>query len=148
MDRQERNKEYLDYVSEKAPKTKAPKSLFWAFVIGGLICCLGQFIADSIKILFPALYQTEINTWMLIILIFIAILFTGIGIWDRVGYLGGAGAFIPITGFANSIASPSIEFKKEGLIFGLCVKMFAVAGPIIVSGIVISVIAGLLYLIF
>jgi stage V sporulation protein AC len=67
-------------------------------------------------------------------------------VWDEVGYLGGAGAFVPITGFANAIASPAIEFKKEGYIFGLCVKMFIVAGPIIVNGIVISVIAGLIYL--
>ena len=148
MDKEQRNKEYKDYVTRKAPNTKPFKSLFWAFVIGGVICCLGEAIKDIISNYFPQLYQTEVNTWMLIVLIFIAILFTGIGIWDRVGYLGGAGAFLPITGFANAVASPSIEFKKEGLIFGLAVKMFIVAGPIIVNATAISVVAGILYLIF
>lgn len=147
MDKALRNKDYQDYVSKKIPKTPMFKSLLLAFIIGGLICLLGQFIADFLKYLFPAMYQTQINTWMLIIIIFTTILLTGIGVWDEVGYLAGAGAFVPITGFANAISSPAIEFKKEGIIFGLCVKMFVVAGPIIVSGVVMSVIAGLLYLI-
>jgi stage V sporulation protein AC len=147
MDQKQINKEYNQYVSSKAPKTRMFKSLFWAFVIGGLICCVGQAINDGIVALFPYLYQTQVTSWMLITLITITILLTGIGVWDQVGYLGGAGAFIPITGFANAIASPAIEFKKEGIIFGLCVKMFVVAGPIIVTAVVTSVIAGLLYLI-
>ena len=81
-----------------------------------------------------------------IILIFIASLLTGLGIYDRIGVFAGAGSIVPITGFSNSISSPAIEFKKEGIIFGLCVKMFSVAGPVIVNGVVVSVIIGFIYL--
>jgi stage V sporulation protein AC len=148
VDNLKKQKEYNEYVTKKAPKTPMLKSLIWAFVIGGVICIIGQLIHDGIVTMFPELYETDVNMWTLITIIFITTLLTGIGIWDEVGYLGGAGAFIPITGFANAVASPAIEFKKEGYIFGLCVKMFVVAGPIIVNGILISVIAGLFYYIF
>ena len=86
------------------------------------------------------------NTWMLIILIFIASFLTGLGVYDRIGVFAGAGSIVPITGFSNSISSPAIEFKKEGIIFGLCVKMFTVAGPVIVNGTIISIIVGIIYL--
>ena len=141
-------KEYLNYLKNKEPKTPILKSLIMAFIIGGIICIIGQFIHDGIIMLFPELYETQVNTYMLIVLIFITILLTGIGIWDEVGYLGGAGTFLPISGFANAIASPAIEFKKEGIIFGTCVKMFVVAGPIIVTAIIIGIVSGLIYTIF
>jgi len=141
-------KKYLTYLKEKEPKTPILKSLIMAFLIGGLICIIAQAIHDGIILLFPALYETQVNTYMLIVLIFITIFLTGIGVWDEVGYLGGAGTFLPISGFANAIASPAIEFKKEGIIFGTCVKMFVVAGPIIVTAVVISVVTGLIYTIF
>lgn len=148
MDKQERNKEYNKYIKAKEPRVKKWSSLICSFIVGGIICCIGQGINDVLKYLFPYLYQVEINTWMLIIIIFITTLLTGIGVYDRIGKLGGAGSFIPITGFANAVASPAIEFKSEGLIYGLAVKMFTVAGPIIVNGVGASVIVGLLYLIF
>lgn len=145
MEQTQKKEEYAEYVKQKTPKTPMFKSLLFAFLIGGIICCIGQGINDGLKYLFPAMYQTEVNTWMLIIIMAITILLTGIGVWDEIGYIGGAGAFLPITGFANAIASPAIEFKKEGIVLGLAVKMFVVAGPVIVNGIVISVIAGLFY---
>jgi stage V sporulation protein AC len=88
----------------------------------------------------------EANTWMLIALIFIASFLTGIGVYDRIGVFACAGSIVPITCFSNSICSPAVEFKKEGIIFGLCVKMFSVAGPVIVNGTVISIIVGFIYL--
>ena len=141
-------KEYLNYLKNKEPKTPILKSLIMAFLFGGLICIVGQSIHDGIIALFPGLYEIQVNSYMLIILIFITILLTGIGVWDEVGYIGGAGTFLPISGFANAIASPAIEFKNEGIVFGTSVKMFVVAGPIIVTAVIISVVTGLIYTIF
>lgn len=146
MDIKERNKKYNQYVEAKTPKTKNWPTLFYSFIVGGFICCLGQAIYDSLQAIFPALTDIELSAWMLIVLIFIACFLTAIGVYDKIGVFAGAGSIVPITGFANSVASPAIEFKKEGIIFGLCVKMFTVAGPVIVSGVVASVVVGIIYL--
>jgi len=148
MDIKERNKKYNEYVKHKSPKSKNFPSLFYAFLIGGLICCIGQGIYDLLAYFFPMLTDMQLTTYMQVILIFIATLLTGLGLYDNIGTFAGAGSIIPITGFANSIASPALEYKKEGLIFGLCVKMFTIAGPVIVMGIVGSVIVGLFYIFF
>lgn len=142
----ERNKKYNEYVLQKIPKTKNFPTLIYAFLVGGIICCIGQAIQDGLMTIFPTMTLEEAGTWMLIILIFIASLLTGLGIYDRIGAFAGAGSIVPITGFSNSITSPSIEYKKEGIIFGMCVKMFSVAGPVIVNGIAISIIIGIFYL--
>ncbi len=144
--RKERNQKYIEYVEAKSPKTKNFPSLINSFWVGGLICCLGQGIYDFLAYLFPAMTDTELGAWMLIVLIFITCLLTGIGIFDKIGNFAGAGTIVPITGFANSIASPALEYKKEGIIFGVCSKMFIVAGPVIVCGTVASVIVGIIYL--
>ena len=143
MDNELRNKKYVEYVNKRLPKTKWFPSLFWAFLIGGVICVIGQGFAD----IFIALgASAEIaNTYSLISLIFFASLLTGVGLYDKIGALAGAGSIIPITGFSNSIASPAMEFKHEGLIFGTSVKMFSVAGPVLVNGIAASIIVGLVY---
>lgn len=149
MDKQkhiERNEQYNKYVESKIPKTKNFPTLIWAYLIGGLICVIGQGISDALMAIFPYMGIEEANAWMLIVLIFIASLLTGLGLFDRIGVFAGAGSIVPITGFSNSITSPAVEFKKEGIIFGLCVKMFTVAGPVIVCGLVISFITGLIYL--
>ena len=149
MDKQkhiERNEQYNKYVESKIPKTKNFPTLIWAYLIGGLICMIGQGISDALMAIFPYMGIEEANAWMLIVLIFIASLLTGLGLFDRIGVFAGAGSIVPITGFSNSITSPAVEFKKEGIIFGLCVKMFTVAGPVIVCGLVISFITGLIYL--
>jgi len=148
MDIKERNKKYNEYVKHKSPKSKNFPSLFYAFLVGGIICCIGQGIYDILAFAFPMFTDMQLTTYMQVILIFIATLLTGLGLYDNIGTFAGAGSIIPITGFANSIASPALEYKKEGLIFGLCVKMFTIAGPVIVMGIVGSAIVGLFYFIF
>ena len=140
------NKKYNQYVEAKVPMTKDFPTLFYAFIVGGVICMIGQGVQDGLLALFPTLTLEDAAAWMLITLIFVASFLTGLGLFDRIGVFAGAGTIVPITGFSNSIASPAIEFKKEGIIFGLCVKMFSVAGPVIVNGIAVSVIIGLVYL--
>ena len=146
MNIEERNKKYNAYVDSKKPTTKNFPTLIYAYMVGGLICIIGQVILDVLLNMFPTMSLEEANSWMLIILIFVASFLTGIGIYDRIGVFAGAGSIVPITGFSNSICSPALEFKREGIIFGLCVKMFSVAGPVIVNGTVISIIVGLVYL--
>ena len=147
MDKEQINISYCKFVENRLPKTKFFPSLLWAFLVGGLICCIGQGINDGLSAIFPALNKDDIQVYTLIILIFLASFLTGIGVYDRIGAFAGAGSIVPITGFSNSIASPAIEFKNEGLIFGLCVKMFSVAGPVIVTGIASSILVGIIYLI-
>lgn len=141
-----RNKRYNAYVEAKIAKTHAWPSLFNAFWVGGLICTFGQVCNDLILLLFPSVSTQSAWAYTLIILIFLASFLTGLGIFDKIGAYAGAGTIIPITGFSNSIASPAIEFKNEGIIFGMCAKMFIIAGPVIVSGTVASMIVGLIYL--
>ncbi len=148
MDEKTRNEKYNEYVLEKIPKTKNFPTLIYAFLVGGLICCIGQGIMDALMAIFPTMTVDEATTWMLIVLIFLASFLTGVGVFDRIGVFAGAGTIVPITGFSNSITSPAIEFKKEGFIFGTCVKMFSVAGPVIVNGIAVSILIGIFYLIF
>ena len=141
-----RNEQYNIYVESKIPKTKSFPTLIWAFLIGGLICCVGQAITDLLMAIFVNMGPEEASAWCSVILIFIASLLTGLGWYDRIGVFAGAGSIVPITGFSNSITSPAVEFKKEGIIFGLCVKMFTVAGPVIVCGLLISFLTGLIYM--
>ncbi len=147
MNKRERNARYNEYVESKIPKTHNFPSLFYAFLIGGIICLLGQTIKDSLLLIFENMTPKEASNWALIALIFLASLFTGLGIFDDIGAIAGAGTIVPITGFSNSIASPALEFKREGIIFGMCAKMFIVAGPVIVNGVVASIVVGLIYLI-
>lgn len=146
MNSSERNKKYNQYVNSKKPLTRNFPTLVYAFIVGGAICLIGQGIMDLLLYLFPTMSVDVASGWMLIVLIFLASFLTGLGVYDRIGVFAGAGSIVPITGFSNSITSPAMEFKKEGIIFGLCVKMFSVAGPVIVNGLVVSVVVGLIYL--
>lgn len=146
MDNKKRNEIYNKYVEAKTPKTRNFPTLIYAYIVGGAICMLGQLIMDILMAIFVDMPVDVATTWMLVILIFIASFLTGIGVYDKIGAFAGAGSIVPITGFSNSVSSPAIEFKKEGIIFGLCVKMFTVAGPVIVNGVAISIIIGLIYL--
>ncbi len=141
------NEAYNSYVEARIPKTKAWPSLFNSFWVGGLICLIGQGINDLIIYIFPSMSQQSAWAWTLIILIFLASLLTGLGVYDKIGKFAGGGSIVPITGFSNSIASPAIEYKHEGIIYGTCVKMFSIAGPVIVTGIVASIIVGIIYFI-
>ncbi len=144
----EKNKKYNAYVEAKIPKTRAFPSLFNSFWVGGLICVLGQGINDSLLAIFPNMAEQTAWGYTLIVLIFLASFLTGIGVYDRIGRFAGGGSIVPITGFSNSITSPAVDFKSEGIIYGICVKMFSIAGPVIVIGVLSSIIVGLIYLIF
>lgn len=146
MNVKERNEKYNKYVDSKKPQTRNFPTLIYAYLVGGIICMLGQGILDLLLYLFPTMSVDSATAWMLIMLIIIASFLTGIGVYDRIGVFAGAGSIVPITGFSNSITSPAMEFKKEGIIFGMCVKMFSVAGPVIVNGVAVSVLIGLIYL--
>ncbi len=141
-----RNAEYNEYVNTVTPRTSIPKALFHSFTIGGLTCVIGQAIGDIVKIISPTMSKDMIGNITSMILVTVAILFTGLGFFDVIARQGGAGSFLPITGFANAMASASMEFKTEGLIFGTSVKLFSVVGPVVVNGIVWSTVAGLLNL--
>ncbi len=145
MKQEKRNQAYNQYVEARIPKTKPWPSLFNSFWVGGLICVLGQGIDELILYIFPYMSQQSAWTWTLIVLIFLASFLTGIGVYDKIGKFAGGGSIVPITGFSNSIASPAIEFKHEGIIYGTCVKMFSIAGPVIVVGVVASIVVGLVY---
>lgn len=145
MDNSVRNKRYTAYVEKRLPQTKPFPSLLYAFLVGGLICCIGQGINDGLLAIWPSMTKDTAGAYTLVTLIFLASFLTGLGVYDRIGAFAGAGSIVPITGFSNSIASPALEFKSEGWIFGLCVKMFSVAGPVIVTGISSSIIVGVIY---
>ena len=144
----EKNKKYNAYVEAKIPKTRAFPSLFNSFWVGGVICMIGQGINDSLLAIFPNMAEQTAWGYTLIVLIFIASFLTGIGVYDRIGRFAGGGSIVPITGFSNSITSPAVDFRNEGIIYGLCVKMFSIAGPVIVIGVLSSIVVGLIYLIF
>ena len=123
---------------ENAPKTKQLKTLIPAFLVGGAICSIGQLVSDLLKT-WTSLDKEGIG---------LGSLFTGLGLYDRLGRIAGGGSIVPITGFANSIVSPAMDFNQEGVIFGISAKMFVIAGPIIVLGVSASVVVGLIYMIF
>lgn len=145
MEDKRRNEQYNKYVNAKIPKTKPWPTLLYSFLVGGAICLFGQAINDIILAIFPYMSQSSAWAYTLIILIFLAAFLTGLGVYDQIGKFAGGGSIVPITGFSNSIASPSIEYRSEGIIYGICVKMFTIAGPVIVFGTVGSVIVGFIY---
>ena len=146
MDRKKRDEAYNRYVNAKIPKTRPWPSLFNSFWVGGVICCLGQGINDLMLLWFPQMAEQSAWGYTLIVLIFLASFLTGIGVYDKIGKFAGGGSIVPITGFSNSISSAALEFKNEGIIYGMCVKMFTIAGPVIVFGVVASIVVGIIYL--
>ena len=138
------NQRYLNFVSSISPKTNEKRSLLHAFWVGGAICMVGQFIRFILQFLF-GLYGDELAGVTSIILIGIGAFLTGLGVYDRIGKYAGGGSIVPITGFANSVVSPAMEFKTEGYIYGLAAKMFVIAGPIIVFGTIGGVAVGIIY---
>lgn len=138
----ETQSKYSDYVDKKSPNSPILKNCFNAFWVGGLICSIGQIIFDFCK--FKGMDTTLCNTTVSIILIGISAFLTGLNMFNKIGKFAGAGSLIPITGFANSIVSPAIEYKSEGYVMGVGGKMFTVAGPVLVFGISASVIIGII----
>ncbi len=143
--RENYNKNYIAYVNSFDPPTHHVKNCVRAFLVGGLICCVGQAFREILQGLF-VLTNDELAAAVSILLILLGTLLTGLGVYDRIGRYAGAGSIVPITGFANSVASPAMEFKTEGLVYGLAAKMFVVAGPIIVYGVLAGTAVGLIYL--
>lgn len=143
-DMQPDKNEYKQYVEKMSPKPTYLKNSIMAFLVGGLICCIGQGINDFyMKIINLDKLAAASATSMT--LIFIGAFLTGLGVYDLIGKRAGAGSIIPITGFANSIVSPAMEFKKEGYVTGVGANLFKIAGPVLVYGISSSIICGLLY---
>ena len=138
------NQNYIEYVKSISPKTKEKRSLFRAFWVGGLICSIGQTIRYAFEYGL-GLKGDELASYVSMVLIFLGAFLTGLGVYDRIGKYAGGGSIVPITGFANSVVSPAMEFKTEGFIYGVAAKMFVIAGPIIVFGIASSVLVGLIY---
>lgn len=136
---------YKSYVFEKMPKSSHWKNMFWAFVVGGVICCIGQAFIEFYSIWFSVQDSSVLASGTLVVL---AALLTGFGVYDNIGRFAGAGSTIPITGFSNAVVSPALEFRAEGYVYGVGAKMFLVAGPVIVNGVTISVIVSTLCLIF
>lgn len=143
---EEKKKEYLQEVKKEMPKTKHFSTMLKAFVTGGIICSIGQSITYIINLISPDLDEQTVGGFTTLVMILITCILTGFGIYDKIGSFGGAGSIIPITGFANSIVSPAIEHKKEGIVLGLCTNMFSIAGPVIVFGITASILVGIIYL--
>ena len=137
---------YQDYVNKKSPNSPIWKNCFNAFWVGGLICTIGQIIMNICKE--RGFDQNISGTIVSILLIAISAFLTGLNIFNKIGKFAGAGSLVPITGFANSIVSPAMEYKSAGYVLGVGGKMFTVAGPVLVFGISASIIVGIVYLIF
>ena len=137
---------YQEYVDKKTPNSPIIKNCFCAFLVGGLICAIGQIIFEAAKI--RSIDGTTCYTIVSVSLIFISSFLTALNLFNKIGKFAGAGSLVPITGFANSIVSPAMEYKSEGYVMGVGAKMFTVAGPVLVYGISSSIIVGLVSMIF
>lgn len=136
-------KDYQQIVDKHSPKNKVWINSIKAFFVGGIICILGQALIDGYMFLGLSFY--EATTLATDSLIFISFVLTAFNVYDNIGKIGGAGALVPITGFANSMVSAGMEYKKEGFIYGLGAKLFNIAGPVIVFGTIASVVIGIIY---
>ena len=144
---QKRNDKYADYVSKISPYKNPVPSLLRAFLVGGVICIIGELIYMMWLWAFPAYTIEYVSSLTSATLITIAAVLTGFGIYDKIGSFAGGGSVVPITGFSNSMTSAAMEFRKEGVIFGTCANMFKIAGPVLVVGIALSMLVGGIYFI-
>lgn len=142
-----KHQQYRNMVNDRMPKSKTLLNCVYAFLIGGAICCIGQLVGDA-GTLCLSLDEKQRAAFTSIVMIFLGALFTGVGMYDKLGSFAGAGSVVPITGFANSIVAPAMEHKREGLVLGVAANMFTIAGPVLVYGIVSGMIIGIIYWIF
>ncbi len=138
--------EYQSYVDDKTPNSPILKNCFNAFWVGGLICAIGQIIFGFCQM--RGIDETNSYTVVSMTLVFVSAFLTGLNVFNKIGKFAGAGSLIPITGFANSIVSPAMEYKSEGYVMGVGAKMFTIAGPVLVYGISTSILVGLVYILF
>ncbi len=141
--KEQQQKKYNDYVKQITPTHNLWLNMLKAFVTGGVICCIGQFILNMA--VSYGLDKDTAGSWCSMLLILLSIILTGLNIYPSIANWGGAGALVPITGFANGVAAPAIEFQKEGQVFGIGCKIFTIAGPVILYGIFSSWVAGVIY---
>ena len=139
----EQKQAYQDYVKKKTPMHNLPANMAKAFVTGGIICVIGQAILNYCEK--AGLDKDTSGGWNSMILVLVSVILTGIGLYPKIAKWGGAGALVPITGFANSVAAPAIEYKKEGQVMGIGCKIFTIAGPVILYGVFTSWLLGLIY---
>ena len=137
------NEEYGKLVKDISPPSPIVKNCIWAFLVGGAICCLGQLIKTGYQAL--GLDEESAGTAVSMTLVLLSALLTGLSVYDDIAKHAGAGTLVPITGFANAVSAPAIEFKTEGLVLGTAAKMFTIAGPVIVYGVSASVVYGFIY---
>jgi stage V sporulation protein AC len=135
--------DYRKYVDKVSPNSKTVRNVLRAFMVGGLICVIGQFFMNSFKKM--GLSQEVTSSLTSIVMIFLGVSLTALNLYDDLGKFAGAGSIVPITGFANSIASPAIEYKSEGYVLGIGARMFLIAGPVLVYGISMSIIVGIIH---
>ena len=140
------NDEYNNYTDSHSPRSKSGRNMLRAFLVGGAICLVGQALIDIFMAL--GIDQETACTGGSVSLVFLGALLTGLGVYDDMAKFAGAGTLVPITGFANSVVAPALEFKTEGFVLGTAAKMFIISGPVIVYGISASVVYGLLYVLF
>lgn len=136
-------KDYEEYVKKVTPVHSLPKNMAKAFLVGGCICVVGQLILNSAKNM--GLDDTAAGSWCSLLLVCLSVVLTGFNIYPAMAKFGGAGTLVPITGFANSVAAPAIEYQKEGQVFGIGAKIFNIAGPVILFGIFSSWVLGFIY---
>ena len=141
--KQTKEEQYNEYVKQVTPKSALFPNMVKAFFVGGIICTIGQVLTTLF--MNSGLDKDTANSWTLVVLIGATVILTGLNIFSKIAKFGGAGALVPITGFANSVASPAIEYKKEGQVFGIGCKIFTIAGPVILYGILSSWILGIIY---
>lgn len=141
--KQREQQKYNDYVKKVTPTHNLWWNMAKAFVTGGIICCIGQFILNTAS--GYGLDQETAGSWCSLLLILLSVVLTGFNIYPSIANWGGAGALVPITGFANGVAAPAIEYQKEGQVFGIGCKIFTIAGPVILYGIFSSWVVGLIY---
>lgn len=143
---EKQKKEYAEIVKQVKPKPRVWRNMFWAFVVGGFICLTGQVFYNYFLRL--GLHLNEAGAATSAVLVFLAALLTGLGVYDEISRFGGAGGIVPITGFANSMVASALEYRAEGLIFGVGARLFTIAGPVLVWGIMTAWAAGILYYFF
>lgn len=136
-------KQYEQYVKQMTPVHNSLKNVLAAFVSGGILCLFGQCLQNVLQVY--GLEKDSASAWTLLILIFLSVLFTGLNLFQKLARFAGAGVLVPITGFANSVASPALEYKAEGQVFGIGCKIFTIAGPVILYGVLTSWVLGLIY---
>ena len=136
LEKQIKEKQYQDYVKQHTPVHNVWTNMLKAFLTGGSICTIGQLISNYCKTL--GLSEKDCGAWTAIVLVLFSVILTGLNVYSKIANWGGAGALVPITGFANSVAAPAIEYKKEGQVFGIGAKIFTIAGPVLLYGVVTS----------